>query len=249
MENINTKKVLSIYVTAGFPSLNDTMPILKSLEANGVDMIELGMPYSDPLADGPTIQKSSMQAIENGMTLKVLFEQIRDLKKEISVPVLLMGYINTVMQYGFDAFCKKCEEVGISGVIIPDLPYLEYKTLYKELFMKHNLNNVFLITPQTSDERIRLLDEETTGFLYLVSTSSTTGGNKTVNDAGAYLKRVHELNLKSKTIVGFNIKDKESFNFATTYADGAIIGSAFVNHIKESKNLPESISQFIKGIR
>ena len=249
MENTNTKKVLSIYVTAGFPSLNDTMPILKSLEANGVDMIELGMPYSDPLADGPTIQKSSMQAIGNGMTLKVLFEQIKDLKKEISVPVLLMGYINTVMQYGFDAFCKKCEEVGISGVIIPDLPYLEYKTLYKELFMKHNLNNVFLITPQTSDERIRLLDEETTGFLYLVSTSSTTGGNKTVNDAGAYLKRVHELNLKSKTVVGFNIKDKESFEFATKYADGAIIGSAFVSHIKESKNLPESISQFIKGIR
>lgn len=255
MNRINTlfqdKKngILSIFVTAGFPRLDSTMEVLEALQDSGVDMIELGMPFSDPLADGPVIQNSSSISIANGMNLKVLFDQIKDLRKSIHVPVILMGYINPVMQYGFENFCKKCKEVGVDGIIIPDLPYFEYQTLYKKSFEDSGISNVFLITPQTSDERIHLLDKASSGFLYLVSSASTTGNNKGIDEATAYLERIQSMNLTSNTIIGFNIKDAKSFQFACKYSNGAIIGSAFVNAIEKSSDLKSDIQHFIKSIK
>jgi tryptophan synthase alpha chain len=243
------KKLLSIYATAGYPRLEDTMPTLEALQASGVDMIELGMPFSDPLADGPIIQKSSMQAIQNGMNLKVLFEQIQDLRASVHVPVLLMGYMNSVLQFGVEKFCQKCAEIGIDGVILPDLPYYEYDTMYKVMFDQYGLTNVFLITPQTSEERVRILDKATTGFLYLVSTASTTGSDKGIFGAKEYLERIEAMGLKSKKVVGFNVKDKASFDFATNYANGAIIGSAFVRHMQTADDISSSVEEFVTQIR
>jgi tryptophan synthase alpha chain len=244
------KKILSIYTVAGFPKLNDTLPVLKALQDSGVDMIELGMPYSDPLADGPIIQKAAMQAIENGMTLKLLFEQIADLKSTIHIPVLLMGYVNTIMQYGVENFCKDAQKCGIAGVILPDLPYDIYIKDFKSTFNQYGLFNVFLVTPQTSTERIEMLDKATEGFLYLVSSASTTGNNKGVSDSETYLQRIQKMQLQSKKIIGFNIKNKETFDFACNYSDGAIIGSAFVNHLQNlNEDLQQGIQKFIQSIR
>lgn len=250
-ELFNTKKegVLSIFTTAGYPNLNCTVEVLESLQDNGVDMIELGMPFSDPLADGPVIQNSSSVAIENGMTLKVLFSQLEGFRTKIKVPVILMGYMNTVMQYGIEAFCAKCEEVGVDGVILPDLPLFEYEALYKDLFDEHGLLNVFLITPQTSDERIHQLDEASEGFLYLVSSASTTGSTKAITGVEEYLKRIQGMNLKSNTVVGFNIKDRQTFEEACRFSNGAIIGSAFVKAIEKSEDLSADISNFVETIK
>lgn len=246
----SNKKVLSIYTVAGLPQLNDTLNVLKALQDSGVDMIELGMPYSDPLADGPIIQNAAMQAIENGMTLKLLFEQLKNLKSTIHIPVLLMGYVNTVMQYGIENFCRDAQKCGIAGVILPDLPYEIYSKDYKSIFNKYGLFNVFLVTPQTSTQRIKILDEATEGFIYLVSSASTTGNNKGILDSEEYLKRIESMNLRSKKVVGFNIKNKETFDFACKYADGAIIGSAFVQHLQNlSDDLSKGIQNFISLIR
>lgn len=242
--------ILSIYATAGYPKLDSTLTVLKSLQDAGVDMIELGMPFSDPLADGPIIQNAGGKAIENGMTLKVLFDQLEGFRNEIKVPVFLMGYVNTVMQFGIEAFCAKCSALGIDGVILPDLPYYEYETIYKGLFEANNLVNVFLVTPQTSEERVRELDAASKGFLYLVSTASTTGSSsKTVDGAEQYLARIQSMNLSANTIVGFNIKDSSSYQLACKYSDGAIIGSAFVKAIEESTNLEKDIQDFVQTIR
>lgn len=247
----STKKLLSIYTIAGHPELEVTLPVLKSLQDSGVDFIELGMPYSDPLADGPIIQEGALRAINNGMTLKVLFTQLKDLRPTIHIPVLLMGYVNTVMQYGVEQFCKDCKACGINGVILPDLPYQEYVNEYQKLFQSYGLLNVFLVTPQTTPERVKLLDKATEGFLYLVSTASTTGNNKGILAAAPYLERLQALKLQSNTIVGFNIKDKSTFDFACNYADGAIIGSAFVQLLSTTPTdkLEETIHSFIRGIR
>lgn len=242
-------KVLSIYATAGYPRLEDTMPTLEALQESGVQMIELGMPFSDPLADGPIIQKASMQAINNGMNLKLLFDQIEKLRDKIHIPVLLMGYVNSVMQFGFEKFCQKCAEVGIDGVILPDLPFYEYNTMYRPLFEQYGLTNVFLITPQTSEERVRELDKATSGFLYLVSTASTTGSDKGIFGAKDYLERIAAMGLQSNKVVGFNVKDKESFDFASSYSNGAIIGSAFVKHMHTAENISEAVHEFVRKIR
>jgi tryptophan synthase alpha chain len=244
------KDILSIYYTAGYPTLNDTIPVLETLEAAGADIVEIGMPFSDPLADGPTIQHSGETALKNGMSLKVLFEQLADVRKKVSIPIVLMGYINTVYRYGIKEFAKKCSEVGVDGVILPDLPFQEYLEEYKETFDEYGISNVFLITPQTPDERIKLIDKKTNGFIYMVSSAAITGAKKGLSDAQlAYFDRVKKLNLNNPALIGFGISDNDSFKETCKYAQGAIIGSAFVKLLGEAKNLKEDIATFVKSIK
>ena len=244
------KNILNIYFTAGFPKLEDTITVLKTLEKSGVDMVEIGMPYSDPTADGPTIQDSSEKSLANGMTIHNLFEQLKDVRAHVSIPIVLMGYINPVMQYGIENFCNKASELGIDGTILPDLPFEIYNREYKTLFEQNNISNVFLVTPQTEPERIQKLDKSTKGFIYIVSTNSTTGNESKVdNEMNTYLNRIKNTELENPTLIGFNIKDKASFNNACNYSNGAIIGSAFVKMLNESSNIEEDITSFIKKIK
>jgi len=253
MNRINKKlqednKLLSIYFTAGYPQLNDTVTILKELQISGVDMVEIGMPFSDPLADGPTIQHSGGQALKNGMTTRLLFEQLKNIRNEIDIPLILMGYLNPILQYGMSAFCKKCKEIGIDGLIIPDLPVKEYEELYKKTFEKYDLINIFLITPQTSEERIRYIDKISKGFIYMVSTASTTGSCDSFDEKQtAYFKRIATMQLKSPQIVGFGISNNKTFTQAIQYTKGAIIGSAFITQL--TKENTKGIKTFIKKIR
>ena len=241
------KKLLSIYFSAGFPSIDDTVEIIKNLEKSGVDMIEIGLPFSDPLADGPTIQESSTKALKNGMHTALLFEQLKDIRKEVTIPLILMGYFNPMLQYGVEAFCKKCHEIGIDGFIIPDLPAQVYHEEYKSIFDRYGLLNIFLITPQTSDERIRYMDSISEGFIYMVSSASTTGAQSGFGEVQQnYFKRIADLNLKNPQIVGFGISNHETFTQATTHAKGAIIGSAFIKHIEA--NGVDKINEFVAGI-
>ena len=242
------KKLLSIYFTAGYPTLNDTVTVIESLEESGVDFIEIGLPFSDPLADGPTIQASSTAALENGMTSEVLFNQLKDIRKTVSIPLIIMGYFNPMMQYGVEAFCKKCAEIGIDGLIIPDLPVKEYNESYKAIFEKYGLINVFLITPQTSEERIRFVDSISNGFIYMVSSAGVTGAkNSFGNTQENYFNRIAAMNLNAPQVIGFGISNAETFQQATSKAKGAIIGSAFVNHITD-KGI-DKIPEFISSIR
>lgn len=242
------KKLLSIYFTAGYPKKNDTVSIIEELEKSGVDMIEIGLPFSDPLADGPTIQESSTIAIENGMTTSLLFEQLKDIRKTVQIPLIIMGYFNPMMQFGMDQFCQKCAEVGIDGLIIPDLPLHIYEAQYKTIFEKYNLKNIFLITPQTSNERIDQIDAISDSFIYMVSSAAVTGSQSGFGvEQLNYFKRIADLNLKNPQIVGFGIKDHETFSQATKHQKGAIIGSAFINYLKLNKIL--NINNFIKSIK
>ncbi|AEH01581.1 tryptophan synthase subunit alpha [Lacinutrix sp. 5H-3-7-4] len=241
------KKLLSIYFTAGYPNLNNTVTIIENLEKNGVDMIEIGLPFSDPLADGPTIQASSTQALKNGMTTNVLFKQLKDIRKTVSIPLIIMGYFNPMLQYGVEAFCKKCQDVGIDGLIIPDLPVDVYNEKYKTVFEKYGLINVFLITPQTSEKRINFIDSISNGFIYMVSSASVTGSNSGFGDEQTkYFKRIAKMNLKNPQIIGFGISDNETFSQATQHAKGAIIGSAFIKNL--TKSGLSKIDDFIKSI-
>ncbi len=243
------KEKLAIYFTAGYPKLEDTNIILKALDAEDVDIIEIGMPYSDPLADGPTIQESSMQALKNGMNLNKLFEQLADLRKITQKPVFLMGYCNNVLKFGTEKFCEKCAEVGVDGLILPDMPMAEYKIQFKPLFDQYNLKNVFLVTPKTSEERINEVDAQEGGFIYMVSSSSTTGGSWGESPERLdYLKRIQQMNLKTPRMVGFGISDNEALSMVNQYADGGIVGSAFIKAITEG-DLEENIKDFIKKIR
>lgn len=245
---LEDKKLLSIYFTAGYPAIEDTATIIKELEKNGVDMIEIGLPFSDPLADGPTIQDSSMVALKNGMNTKLLFEQLKDIRRDVDIPLIAMGYFNPMMQYGVEAFCQKCQEIGIDGLIIPDLPVDVYHEEYQATFEKYDLINVFLITPQTSEERIRFIDSVSNGFIYMVSSASVTGAKSTFGDAQSeYFGRIASMNLKNPQIVGFGISNAETFQQATEKAKGAIIGSAFIKHLTQEGI--ENIGEFVKGIR
>ena len=242
------KKLLSIYFTAGYPALNDTVNIIEDLEKNSVDMIEIGLPFSDPLADGPTIQESSTAALRNGMTTEILFEQLKDIRITVSIPLIIMGYFNPMLQYGVDAFCKKCQEIGIDGLILPDLPLDVYQDEYEETFKKYGLLNVFLITPQTSDERILQIDNASNGFIYMVSSASVTGSKSGFGqEQENYFERIANMKLKNPQIVGFGIKDEATFQQATKTAKGAIIGSAFIKHL--TVNGPNSVGEFINTIR
>ncbi len=242
------KKILSIYFSAGFPNLEDTVPILKNLESAGVDMVEIGLPFSDPLADGPTIQKSSTQALHNGMTTEKLFSQLKNIREHITIPLVLMGYFNPIMQYGVEKFCRQCKIIGIDGLIIPDLPVDVYHEQYKTLFDTHGLYNMFLITPQTPESRIRYIDEVSNGFIYMVSSASVTGATSAFDDTqNEYFKRVANMKLNTPTVVGFGISDTETYQAATKYANGAIIGSAFIKFLEEKG--VEKIGVFVKRIR
>lgn len=246
----NKKDILSIYYTAGYPNLNDTVAILESLEEAGADLVEIGIPFSDPLADGPTIQHSGETALKNGMSLHVLFEQLKDVRKKVNMPLILMGYINTVHKYGIERFAQKCSEVGVDGVILPDLPFQEYLNEYKETFDKNGVSNIFLITPQTPDERIQLIDDNTNGFIYMVSSAAVTGAKKGLSDTQlAYFERINKLGLKNPALIGFGIGDHQSYKETCKYADGAIIGSAFVKLIGQAKDLHGEIKSFIKSVK
>ena len=243
----NKKNLLSIFFTAGFPNLNDTQTIISELSKRNVDFIEVGLPYSDPLADGPTIQDSSQVALSNGMNLDVVFEQLKAIKDSNSTPLVLMGYLNQLLKYGEDKFCQACVDCGIETLILPDLPMIEYESHYQQLFKKYGLTNVFLITPHTSDERIRKIDSLTDAFIYVVASASITGAKGEISDQQiAYFERIKTMQLKSNLIIGFGISDKETFDTACKYADGAIIGSAFIKHL--SKEGIKTIESFIKPI-
>ncbi len=239
------KKILSIYFTAGFPQLDDTTSIIKSLENSGVDMIEIGLPFSDPLADGPTIQASSTQALKNGMTTDLLFTQLKNIRESVNIPLIIMGYFNPIFQYGMEEFCKKCQETGIDGLIIPDLPLEVFQDEYQTIFESYGLINVFLITPQTPTERIKKIDKASKGFIYMVSSASVTGGKNDFSDEQLkYFERINNLQLKTPQIIGFGISNKKTFKQATSHAHGAIIGSAFIKFLNSNK---ENFNEFIKN--
>lgn len=243
------ERVLNVYFTAGYPNLNDTVSIMQSLEEAGADLIEVGIPFSDPIADGPTIQESNGVALRNGMTLKLLLEQLEGIREKVSIPIVLMGYVNPIVQYGIEAFCQKCEEIGVDGLILPDLPMFEYLEVHKPLFDKHGLLNIFLITPQTSEMRIREIDENSSGFIYMVSSASTTGAKSGISEEQeVYFERIKAMNLKNPTLIGFGISNKETFDKASANANGAIIGSAFIKAISQESDLNENIKNFIDQI-
>jgi tryptophan synthase alpha chain len=251
IDNLFQKKknnVLNVYCTAGYPQLNSTLQVMKALEQNGANLIELGMPYSDPLADGPVIQASSTAALHNGMTISILFEQLKDFRNDISVSVILMGYLNPLLQYGFEKFCAKAAEVGVDGLIIPDIPMYEYEKEYSAIIKKNGLDFIFLVTPETSEERIKKLDSLSSGFLYAVSSSSLTGSDKDFSAVETYLQKLQNMNLKNPVLVGFGIKDKATFSTACKYANGAIIGSAYIKALDEAGSIEENTKRFLEGI-
>ena len=247
--NQKKERVLSIYFTAGFPKLEDTVPVMEAIQAGGADIIEIGVPYSDPIADGPTIQDSNLIALENGMSMRKLFEQLIGFRSKIHIPVVLMGYLNPIIQFGMEEFCQKCKEVGIDGLILPDLPMQQYLDEYKEVFDRYGLVNTFLISPQTSEKRIREIDENSDGFIYVVSSHSITGAKKGITaEQMAYFKKVEDMGLKNPRLIGFGISDAETFTTASKFSQGAIIGSAFIKTMKDSKNLSEDIRQYIQSV-
>ena len=243
-----SKRILNVYCTAGYPALDSTMKVMASLQKNGADIIELGMPYSDPLADGEVIQVSSMKALANGMNIAVLFEQIQDMRKSITIPVILMGYMNPILQYGFEAFCKKAKEVGVDGLILPDLPLFEFEDSYGKIITENNLDFIFLVTPETPEQRVKKLDSLSNGFLYAVSSSATTGKDKDFNLVSQYLQKLQAMRLKNPILVGFGIKDKATFDAATVHTQGAIIGSAYIQVLSKGGDIETSTSQFLNSV-
>ena len=243
-----SKRILNVYCTAGYPSLDSTMKVMTSLQKNGADIIELGMPYSDPLADGEVIQVSSIKALANGMNIAVLFEQIKDMRKSITIPVILMGYMNPILQYGFENFCKKAKEVGVDGLILPDLPLFEFEQSYGKIITENNLDFIFLVTPETPDQRVKKLDSLSNGFLYAVSSSATTGKDKDFNLVEQYLQKLQAMQLKNPILVGFGIKDKATFDAATVHTQGAIIGSAYIQQLTKGGDIETTTSQFLNSV-
>jgi len=244
------ENILSIYFTAGYPHLDDTLPIMSELQSQGVNMVEVGIPFSDPMADGPVIQASGNTALKNGMSLKILFSQLEGMRPEIAMPVLLMGYLNVVMQYGLEAFCRDCQKAGVDGIILPDLPMKDYLEEYKPMMDRYGLAMVLLITPDTSDERIRAIDEHTSSFIYMVSSASTTGAQTSFNDSKqAYFRRINAMGLKNPRLIGFGISNKSTLDAAFANASGAIIGSRFVECLTKSQSVKEAVNMLLEGLK
>jgi tryptophan synthase alpha chain len=244
------KNILSVFYTAGFPTLESTIPIGRALEKAGADIIEIGIPYSDPIADGPTIQESNKVALKNGITLALIIEQVKEMRSTVSIPIILMGYVNPVMQYGVEKFAKDASAAGVDGVILPDLPMDAYLGEYKSLFDRLNISNTFLISPTTSEARIRKVDAETDGFIYAVSASSITGAKGTfTTDQIDYFARLRDLKLKNPYLIGFGISNHDTFSMASSHSAGAIVGSAFINLLQESKDPEGDIANFVKSLR
>lgn len=242
--------ILSVYFTAGYPALEDTVPTIAELAAHGVDMIEVGIPFSDPMADGPVIQHSSTVALANGMTLKKLFSQLDGIREKTAVPLVMMGYLNPIMQYGIENFCRSCAETGIDGVIIPDLPFADYLRDVKPLAEKYGLHCIMLITPETSEERIRRIDSLTSGFIYMVSTASTTGARDSFDDKTLeYFERINGMGLRNPRMIGFGISNKATFESASRYASGAIIGSAFIRLVGDCPSIGEAVAELAARVR
>lgn len=245
----NKNDILSVYFTAGFPKLGDTAKIIKNLDEAGADMIEIGFPFSDPLADGPVIQQSSAEAIAGGMSLEVLFRSLEDIRRYTQIPLVLMGYLNPVLQFGEILFLNKCQEIGIDGLIIPDMPLDYFENKLKTEFSDRGISNIMLITPNTTSERVRRIDALSSGFIYMVSSNSITGGNNPVSRQKAYFERIQTMNLNNPALIGFGVRDKETFDTVCQYAQGAIIGTAFIRHLRAHGAEQESIRQFIRAIK
>jgi tryptophan synthase alpha chain len=244
------ERILNVYFTAGYPQPDSTVSILKALQKGGADIVEIGIPYSDPVADGPTIQASNQQALEGGMTMKLLFEQLKDIRKEVSLPLVLMGYFNPVLQFGVERFCQKCAEVGIDGLILPDLPMYEYRTLYQPIFQQWGLHNIFLISPQTSEARVREIDQYSSGFIYMVSSASITGARRDISQEQIqYFQRINGMGLQHPRLIGFGISNRQTFDQACQYAQGAIIGSAFIDLLSTSQQPEQDIVAFIHSLK
>lgn len=242
------ENILSVYFTAGFPKLDDTLPTLKCLQANGVDLVEIGVPFSDPLADGIVIQNSSQVALQNGMSIRKLFEQLTSVRVDIHIPLILMGYLNPVMQFGFENFCKECSRVGVDGMIIPDLPMDDFLAEYKEIAERYHLEFIFLITPETSDERIRLIDSHTNGFIYMVSSAATTGTQTSFDNKVDYFNRINAMNLKNPRLIGFGISNKSTRDMVCKYSSGAIIGSAFIKALNETNDVEKGVKLLLSQL-
>ncbi|MEY4053863.1 MAG: hypothetical protein RJA92_731 [Bacteroidota bacterium] len=246
--DVKSSKVLNVYCTAGYPTLDSTMTIIAALEKNGADLIELGMPYSDPLADGLVIQESGAKALENGMSIEVLFDQLKVLRPTIQVPVVLMGYMNPVLQFGFEKFCEAAASVGVDGLILPDMPAYEFESKYGAVVKKHHLDFIFLVTPETPIERIQYLDSLSSGFIYAVSSSATTGSALNFDLVDAYLQKLKALQLNNPILVGFGVKDAASFELASKHTAGAIIGSAYIKALENSTDVSATTAQFLSKI-
>jgi tryptophan synthase alpha chain len=246
--NKQNSRVLNVYCTAGFPQIDSTLKVMQSLQNSGANIIELGMPYSDPLADGEVIQSSGNIAIANGMTIETLFSQLEKMRDSIHIPVVLMGYMNPILQYGFEAFCKKAKQVGVDGLILPDLPLYEFEHIYGSTIKANDLDFVFLVTPETPAERLMKLDSLSTGFLYAVSSSATTGKDKDFSKVALYLQKLKSMNLKNPVLVGFGIKDKETFDAVCAYSNGAIIGSAYINALSKGNDVAQITDNFLKSV-
>lgn len=242
--------ILSIYFCAGHPTLEGTAETIKTLEQKGIDMIEVGIPFSDPMADGPVIQDAATKALKNGMSLRTLFSQLEGIRESVNMPLILMGYLNPIIQFGFENFCKRCVEVGIDGVIIPDLPFKDYQEDFKPIADRYDIRIIMLITPETSDERIRFIDEHTDGFIYMVSSAAITGAQKEFNDAKqAYFSRINSMNLRNPRMIGFGISNKQTLNAAQSNAAGAIIGSKFVSLLEETKDAAKAMDMLLEALK
>jgi len=243
-----SENILSVYFTAGFPKLEDTLPTLKCLQANGVDLVEIGVPFSDPMADGLVIQNSSHAALQNGMSIRKLFDQLTGVRANIHIPLIMMGYLNPIIQFGFEAFCKECHRVGVDGMIVPDLPMADFLAEYKEIASRYELEFIFLITPETSEERIREIDSYTNGFIYMVSSSAVTGTQNSFDNKVEYFNRINAMNLKNPRLIGFGISNKSTRDMVNRYSSGAIIGSAFIKALQETNDVEKGVKLLLEKL-